>query len=62
MSWEGGGLVSGSLRNSEISVSALTFLYCLRSWMRERLFRFLAECHKTSVNVACVAGVERGRG
>ena len=28
----GGGLVSGSLRNGEISVSALTFLYCLRSF------------------------------
>ena len=27
----GGGHVSGSLRNGEISVSALTFLYCLRS-------------------------------
>ena len=34
MSWGrgGGGLVSGSLRNGEISVSALTFLYCLRSF------------------------------
>ena len=32
---QGGGgvwLVSGSLRNGEISVSALTFLYCLRSF------------------------------
>ena len=28
----GRGLVSGSLRNGEISVSALTFLYCLRSF------------------------------
>ena len=29
---EGVGLVSGSLRNGKISVSALTFLYCLRSF------------------------------
>ena len=28
----GGGLVSGSLRNGEIYVYALTFFYCLRSF------------------------------
>ena len=41
MSWGGGGgagLVSGSLRNGEISVSVLTFLYCLRSF-RQSSFR-----------------------
>ena len=44
MSWGwGGGLVSGSLRSSEISVSALTFLYRLRSF-RQSSVRFCSFC------------------
>ena len=41
--WGGGGLVSGSLRSSEISVSALTFLYRLRSF-RQSSVRFCSFC------------------